>query len=234
MSWETKVDYTNLAIANKLICKSSNMGRSGQYLEKTGAHGNIAATKAFGIVDSPTNDFTIAKPCTLTGVKLGDVKTVDSKKYMLESFHYERTAGAEPTFNSTCKQVEDDAETESYFEVPDIELSPDEIAELPTSIATLGGTNCEFTKVAWDVMCTVGTSDINGYPVASDVSLGKIEISLTIGQYGTAVPTITPATNSGWEVSSPLTTSDPDSDMPEWTCKLTKVLTKTIPEPDDE
>ena len=36
------------------------------------------------------------------------------------------------------------------------------------------------------------------------------------------------AAEEGWDVSSPLTCTDPDSDLPEWTAVLSKPLAKSV------
>lgn len=228
MSWDSKTDYCGLAVANKVICKSADPHTTGQYLEKPGRHGNIAATKPFGVVSAPTNEYTIKTAHTYKGLKLGQVKTVDGHAYALESIHYEKTAGSEPVLNATTKEVESDAttQTSNTFALPDIDVSPDEIAELLCDCAEISDTGCELTKAIADFTCTVKPHNVNGIPQASDVVNGKIVVQLTIGQYSTTAPTVT--AKSGWDISSPLTAPDPDSDMPEWTCTLTKPLAKTV------
>lgn len=228
MSWDSKQDYGGLAVAGKVICKSATLNNSGQYLEKPGAHGNIAATKPFGVRAAPQNEYTIKAAHTYEGLKLGSIVTVDGHAFALESIHYEKSAGAEPVLTATTKEVETGATTETMntFALPDIDLSPDEIAELIVDCATLSGAGCELTKCAADFACTVDTHDVNAVPQSSDVILGKITVQLTIGQYSTTVPTV--AAKTGWDISAPLTSNDPDSDMPEWTCTLSKPLVKTL------
>ena len=227
MSWDSKTDYCGLAVANKLICKDSQQNRSGQYLEKPGKDGGIAATKSYGIVEAPTCQYTIAGAVTMGTVKLGAITTVDSKNYALESISIGTTGGSEPTFSATARQVEDGSISSSsnYFTVPSFDLDPDDIAQMVFDCATLTGSGCELIVANFEISCTVNPSNVNGYPHASDVVSGKIVATLTIGQYGDTEPTVTPKT--GWEISSPLTCSDPDSDMPSFTVSLTKTLTKT-------
>lgn len=233
MSWDSKEDYCGLAVADKLICKASNQNRGLQSLEKNGRLGQIAATKYFADVGAPNCDYTVAAALSLTSVKLGAVVAVDGKKYALQSVSVKTSAGSEPTFSATSQQVEDTATdaTANTFAVPTLALSPDEIAQFLFTSFTLADdgaetSTCELTECGAEISCTVGTSKVNGYPVASDVTGGKIVVSLSIGQYGTAKPKVTPA--DGWSLSSPLTCSDPDSDMPSWTCALTKPLVKTV------
>ena len=240
MSWETKEEYCGLAIDDKLICKSANVNTTGQYLEKHGKNGAYAATKPFGVRSAPANAYTIADSFTLTGAKLGSVEEVDDKSYALEKISFSTGADQEPTFDATAQQVEDNASLGNYFAVPEFSLTPDHVAQIPsfkfpvpqgqtaTSVAAfaLTGTGCELTKCDGEISCSVKTNDKTGLPKAHDVTNGHIVLSLTIGQYGDTVPTVAPAT--GWDISSPLTCDDPDSDMPTWTMQLTHKLEKTM------
>lgn len=237
MSWEAKEDYCGLAVKDKLICKASNQNRGLQTLEKNGRLGQIAATRYFADVGAPNCDYTVAAAMEFKGLKLGAIKAVGGKNYALQSISVKTSAGAEPTFSATSQQVEDtaNANNSNTFAVPEFSLAPDEIAQFLFSAFELSDdvgekkpetSTCELTECGAEISCTVGTSKVNGYPVASDVTGGKIVVSITIGQYGEAKPKVTPA--SGWELSGALTCSDPDSDMPTWTCALTKPLEKTM------
>lgn len=229
MSWTTKTDYASLAIADKLICKVANENRSGQYLEKTGQHGAICATKAFGLANAaPANEYTVAKDITFTAgqIKIGAVTTVGDGKYMLQSVSIKTTGGGEPTVSATSVRVEAGAATDNYFAVPAFELSADDIAQILFDAFTVGGEGCELTECGAEIGGEVGLHTVNGDPVASDPHAAKIQVTVTILQAGEAEPTLTPA--EGWEVSSPLTPTDPDSDLPTWTATLTKPLEKTL------
>ncbi len=237
MSWDKKEDYCGLAVEDKLICKASNQNRGLQTLEKNGRLGQIAATRYFADVGAPSCDYTVASALEFKDLRLGAVTAVDGRNYALQSISVKTSAGAEPTFSATSQQVEDTAAkaTANTFAVPEFSLSPDEVAQFLFNAFTLADdveegeaatATCELTECGAEISCTVGTSKVNGYPVASDVTGGKVVVSLTIGQYGTAKPKVSPA--DGWKLSSALTCSDPDSDMPTWTCALTKPLAKTM------
>lgn len=228
MSWETKTDYAGLAVANTVIIKSSNENRSGQYLERAGQSGAIVATKAFGVLATPSCDYAIqaAKTYSEGDIKLGAVTTVGGKRYALQSIHYENGADQEPVFSATAQEIEASSDgTTRTFDMVGFSISPDEAAAMLASAATVGGTGCELTKCAIDGSCNVKPHTVNGTPVASDATMGKAVVSLTILQTSTTTPTVTPGT--GWELSSPLTCEDPDADLPVWTCALTKPLTYT-------
>jgi hypothetical protein len=229
MSWESKTDYCGLAVANKVVIKSSTMNRSGQYLEKTGASGAIVATKPYGTLDAPSCEYAIkaANSFAAGAIKLGAVTTVDNKRYALQSVHYECGAAQEPVFSGTAQEIEATTDgTQRTFDVPAFDISPDEIAAIIMSAATLGGAGCELTKATMDASATVNNHTVNGVPVASGVSQGKVTVALEILQTSTTAPTVTAA--SGWDVSSPLSCNDPDSDLPTWTVTLSKPLAYTV------
>ncbi len=226
MSWITKSDYCGFSSQSMLSLKSVTSNVSGQYLEKAGHNGDIAATKAFGETSAPSCEYAIVSAGTLSNVKLGAVTTVSDKAYALESIHYENGADSEPVFTATARQIEDGAATQNYFTVPDLAVDTDEIAAPILSAFTLSGTGCELVKCSADISCSVKVHTVAGDAVASDVTMGHIQVQATIGQYGTDAPSITPGT--GWDVSSPLSCTDPDADMPSWTVTLSKPLEKTV------
>ncbi len=226
MSWDRRTDYCGLANGTSVKCKGSNENRSGSYLEKTGEHGDIIATKPYGTANAtPSCEYTIAKETTLA-IKLGTVTAVDGKKYMLSSVSIGTGSATEPTMSASATQVEDDATTDSTFDVPSFSVSPDDIAQFLFGAFTLSGTGCELTQCNAEISCTVGLSTVNGDPVASDPHTAHIQLSITVIQTGDVAPSVTPA--EGWDLSAPLTCADPDSDLPTWTCSVSKPITKTL------
>ena len=254
MSWEAKTDYCGLAIDTEgsngqganhsLPVKSATEGRQSQYLEKHGRLGDYKATKVFGNRASPSNTYTVAGEVTITGKALGTVTTVDTKKFALESVKWSTGADAEPTFEASAQQVADNGATRNTFVIPEFKVSPDHVAQIPAfkwnsegdfvpAFSLPEGTQqaaknvgVELTQVSGEISCSVKTNDKNGDPKAHDVTNGHIVLQLTLGQYGTGKPELTPA--AGWDLSAPLTCEDPDSDMPTWTATLTHPLEKTM------
>lgn len=254
MSWEAKTDYCGLAIDTEgsngqganhsLPVKSANEGRQSQYLEKHGRLGDYKATKVFGNRASPSNSYTVAGEVTITGKALGTVTTVDTKKFALASVKWSTGADAEPTFEASAQQVADDGATRNTFVIPEFKVSHDHVAQIPAfkwnsegdfvpAFSLPEGTQqaaknvgVELTQVSGEISCSVKTNDKNGDPKAHDVTNGHIVVNVTLGQYGTNKPELTPG--DGWDLSAALTCEDPDSDMPTWTCTLTHPLEKTM------
>lgn len=226
MSWESKTDFCGLASgtnATYIQIKGSNENRSSQYLEKLGQNGEIKATKLYGTNNaSPSCEYTIKKAGDIA-VQIGKVKTVDGKRYALQQVVYTSAAGSEPTLTATAVQIESTTDGEDrMFEEVTLHVDPEETAQVTLSAATVSGSGCEITGVTTTISCTVSPHPVNGDPVASGVHSGKIESELTVGQYGDAAPTFSAGT--GFEISQSPSVNDPDSDMPEWTAKVTKPL----------
>ena len=226
MSWESKKDYCGLG-GEILKVKSANKNASSQFLEKLGQDGAIAFSKLYGDKNaSPSNEYTILKAGTIT-VQIGKVTTVDGKRYALQSVSVKRTAGGEPTVSATAVRIEDTTDgVDQKFDPVTLHVDPEEVADFPISIGdAIGGNDCEITEVTTDVSGTVSPHTVNGDPVASGVHSGKVEVSVTVGQYGDAAPTAA-AKGGDFEKSQELTVVDPDSDMPIWTVKYMKPIAK--------
>lgn len=223
MSWESKTDYCGLSDGSILQIKSSNENRSSQYLEKLGQQGEIVATKLYGDKNaSPSCEYVIKKAGNVT-VQIGKVTAVDGKRYALQQVVYTTASGSEPTLAATAVRIEDTTDGEDRkFEAVTLHVDPEETAQVVLNAATVTGTGNEITGVTTTISGTVSPHTVNGDPVSSGVHSGKVEAELTVGQYDTTAPTFTAGT--GFELSQAENMNDPDSDMPEWTAKVTKPL----------
>lgn len=228
MSWDSKKDFCGLAVANKLDIKSSSKNLSGQYLEKPGQSGAICATKPFGESAAPSCEYVIKGEHSFSAgaIKLGAVTTLDGKRYALASVTYENGADMEPTFSASSQEIEETSDgTTRTFDVPAFDISPDEAAAMVMSAGTVGGADCELTKVRMTASANVKPHTKNGKAVASDVTMGHVTVEIEILQTGNTEPTLTAGT--GWDISSPLTPEDPDADLPLWKATLSKPLAYT-------
>ena len=228
MSWESKPDFCGLG-GEILKVKSANPNNSSQYLEKLGQDGAIAATKLYGTKNaSPSNEYVILKAGTIT-VQIGKVTTVDNKRYALQSVTVKKTAGGEPTVSATAVRIEDTTDGEDQmFEAVTLNVDPEETAEFAIGTNPVSGNDCEVTEVTTTVSGTVSPHNVNGDPVASGVHSGKVEVDVTVGQYGENEPEFADnlGSDSGFEKSAIENPDEPDSDMPSWTVKYEKTLAK--------
>ena len=228
MSWESKPDYCGLG-GQILRPKSGNPNNSSQFLEKLGQDGAIAATKLYGTKNaSPSNEYTILKADNIT-VQIGKVTTVDGKRYALQSVAVKKKAGSEPTVSATAVRIEDTTDGEDQvFEAVTLHVDPEETAEFAIGTNPVSGDDCEVTEVTTTVSGTVSPHTVNGDPVASGVHSGKVEVDVTVGQYGTDEPEFDDdlGSDSGFEKSAIENPDEPDSDLPSWTVKYEKPLAK--------
>ena len=231
MSWESKPDFCGLGggASPVLKVKSANPNNSSQYLEKLGQDGAIAATKLYGTKNaSPSNEYTILKAGNIT-VQIGKVTTVDGKRYALASVTVTKSAGGEPTVSATSVRIEDTTDGEDQmFEAVTLHVDPEETAEFAIGTNPVSGDDCEVTEVTTTVSGTVSPHTVNGDPVASGVNSGKVEVDVTVGQYGTDEPEFDDNIGDDltFEKSAIENPDEPDSDMPSWTVKYEKPLAK--------
>ena len=226
MSWESKPDYCGLG-GLVLKVKSANKNASSQFLEKLGQDGAIAATKLYGDKNaSPSNEYTILKAGTIS-VQIGKVTTVDGKRYALASVVVKKTAGGEPTVSATAVRIEDTTDGEDQkFEAVTLNVDPEETAEFAIGTNPVSGDDCEVTEVTTTVSGTVSPHTVNGDPVASGVHSGKVEVDVTVGQYGEDTPEFADDMGTGFDKSAIENPDEPDSDLPSWTVKYEKPLAK--------
>ena len=226
MSWELKKDYCGLG-GQILKVKSANKNASSQFLEKLGRDGAIAATKLYGDKNaSPSNEYTILKAGDIT-VPIGKVTTIDGKRYSLQSVVMKKTAGGEPTVSATSVRIEDTTDGEDQmFEAVTLHVDPEDTADFAIGANPVSGEDCEVTEVTTTVSGTIDPHTVNGDPVASGVHTGKVEVDITVGQYGTDEPEFADDMGSGFEKSAVENPDDPDSDLPSWTVKYEKPLAK--------
>lgn len=75
---------------------------------------------------------------------------------------------------------------------------------------TFSGTGVYLTTANYNVSSSLTKATKNGDTIAYDISDGKIEASLTFVSTTGSAPTL--SADTGWEITSPLTKSEPDSD----------------------
>lgn len=221
-----KLDEYDYACFNgdalSLVAANLNMTRN--YLTAS-TNGNIVATSVYGDAGVAVCEYAILGRSRVS-IQIGRYRKVNGGIYVLESVHYETGADSEPVFSCSVRRIEDDAFSAKRYSFSSflVDVSPDEVAKdpLPSPSCTIGGDGCELIKCSVDVACSVKMITANGKLVASDISDGLARITLTIGQYGDAKPTVTAKT--GWDISAPLSYTSPDADLPIWTVTLSKPL----------
>lgn len=257
MSWESKTDYCGLASgenATYIQIKASNKNASSQYLEKLGQHGDIRARKLYGDKNAqPSCEYVIKKAGDII-IQIGKVTTVDGERFALQQVVYTTGAGSEPTLTATSVRIEDTTDGEDrMFEEIELHVNPEETAQTllfwrgesdedkVVPVIQVTGAGNEVTGSTCTISGTVSPHNVNGDPVASGVHSGKIEVALTVGQYGETAPTFSIPNDDAagmdnfvdiydesdpplFEISQQKSPNDPDSDMPEWSVQATVPL----------
>ena len=227
MSFPAKVDVYGLAEANKIIIQSTTGGETATNVEATGEDGSIVANSVIGELANPSCDMQLQADVTKAAGawKIGGVTTSNSKKFALEKISITTSGGAAPSISVSGKQVNSGATTGCYYPVPAFSLSLKHHAQILFSAFTLAGTGVHLTGASYEISGNINVVTIDGVPIAFDVTQGKIEVSVTIKQCGEATPVLSAGT--GFEITSPLASSNPDADYPTWTATLTQYLTKS-------
>lgn len=224
MAFPSKTDYLGLADTN-LIFRDCTEGLAAEVAEATDENGDVAAVEVFGEKASPSVTYAV-KGDVEKDLVLGAVTTIgestSAKYYVLTNVTVNTSAGGAPTVSASGEEVPS-ATPSATFTVDDgLAVKKSAIAQIPLSAFTLSGTGCHLSScnLAASVNFTDATKD--GERLAWDCTNGRLVVTVGIVQTGSTEPTITAA--SGWEVTSPLTRTSPDSDFPTWSATLTKYL----------
>lgn len=231
MAFIAKPDYFNFATSHSssLSLKSSSLNKSASVAEATDDKGDVVADEVFGEQAAPSVIYELIAALTLSSIKLGAISTVAGKAYALSSVSAKTAPAAVPQLECSGEQVEDGATTanSTTIALPEIVLQMWHDAQNVGSAFTLSGSGCHLNGCDFTAKCDITKATANGVIVAHDVQNGRIEVSVTIVQTGSTTPTL--AASSGYEITSPLTTDNPDEDFPTWTATLTKYLTSAHP-----
>lgn len=231
MSFPTKPDYFGLAtsLSTSLVLKDSTLNKSATVATAQDELGDVKADEVFGEQAAPSVTYEVKADVDLDDIKLGAITTIDGKAYALTSVSFSTGPAVVPSMQCSGELVETGATTanSTTIELPEVTLKRWHDAQILGSAFTLGGTGCYLNGCNYTAQCDLTKATVEGTTVAHDVQNGRIEVQVTIVQTGSTVPTVTAA--SGWTVTAPLTTENPDEDYPKWTCTLTKYLESAHP-----
>lgn len=222
MAFIDKVDYFGLS-STTFLCKSSNDGASSSNAEAVGPDGSIVANTVYGEMKNPSCDYEQTAEWSPT-IKLGAVHAVDGESFVLTSVTFSTQGGAAHTVSASGSQVEDNASVTCTYTIPSFTLPMTHHVEKMWNAWTLTGAGCYEQTAAYTISCTPSFGEKDGDRLSHDIGQGKIEIALTIIQTDTTEPSLSAAT--GWEITTPLSCSNPDANYPTWTATLTKYLEK--------
>lgn len=95
-------------------------------------------------------------------------------------------------------------------------------AQILWSAFTLSGEGCFLQSANYTAGGTISRATKDGETISYDVTDGQLTVDVTIIQTDDTGPTLSAGT--GWEITSPLTCSNPDADYPTYTAQLSKYL----------
>lgn len=236
MSFIEKTDPFSLSGTGKFLALVSvTDNKSASVAEARNENGDVVATTMYGVQYAPSYEYKVAGSGTLAIPKFGAPVTSTmadgtSVKLFMTNWALNTGAGSETTFSITAGSIPSTVTAICPYQIDcgEVEIGPCQHAKLLFSCATLDGTGCYLQTANYAGSCTLGRPTKDGDAIAAAVTNGRITVALTILQTDTAVPTLTPG--SGWEITSPLSCTNPDADYPPWTATLTRYLTAAEPQ----
>ena len=224
-----KNDYFGLADGTMLVCSSSEDGRSNEVASATGHDGTIVAHNVYGEKIAPSNEY-VMKAVTFSKnegeLAIGQIHKLEDNQtcICLGSLSIGTSAGSAPTISASGEQVEDNSTGNCLFKIPAISLTKKHHAQILFNAFSFTGTGIHLKSASYDITASITKGQKEGKCLTHDVVEGKIACSVEFLSVSGNKPTLTPG--DGWEVTSVLSSSNPDADWPTWSATLTMYLTK--------
>jgi len=222
----TPIDYYNLD-ASPLKLQGSTEAKTAQEKTAPNARGDNCSRDVYGEAATPTSNFTIMASGNISLV-LGSVNTVDGVVYMLTGATITTKPNTPPAVSASGVSLQAGATVSSTVTVPDIPIVKFHKAQILASAFTLVGTGCELNECTLEISSRPSFAKVNGVIVAHDIAADKMLCKVTIVQTVAGTPPTLTA-GSGWDITKPLSTDNPDEDYPTWKAELSKDLTSVEP-----
>lgn len=225
MAFVAKTEYFGNGSDSALAITDSDDGRSAAVSTQVDDRGDVTASTVHSDYLAPSNTYDIKADWT-PDIVLGTVTTTNGHPIMLTSVTITTSAGNCPTVVYSGVEVESGGATDATVAEVSPEVSHYHKAQDVCGAATVTGGN--ITQCTTTIRAEPSTPSADGVRVAHDIHGGSVVASMTIKATtpGTA-PTVAAA--SGWSVTSPLATNNPNEDYPDYTATLTKDLASTEP-----
>lgn len=210
-----------------LTPSSSEDGRNSQLAEASDEYGDTVAHVVYADTIAPKTDYVVSGTIenSNTLVTLGSIHTTtDSKKIMLTQVVITTNAGTPPTVSISGVEVESGATAKRTYDVA-IALTARSKAQDVAGALTASN---KFTSITTTFSVDPHVATVNGLPVASDASHGKVEVQVTMTDHD-GQGDITAASGGGFTVTTVPATSNPDAGYITRTATASKFLTGTEP-----
>lgn len=236
MALLTKVDYYNLGGSGWEVSDTSENRAVGYTAEAQGPDGFIVAVDAGGENVAPQVNYVATADATLSGVKLGDVQTILTKKVALGGITITTQAGEAPTMTATGSQIEDNGTAHCTCTLGSISVSGLFHAQ-DFGLFTI--TDGQLTSSTLTIEGNINTAMVDGVIKSSDLVGGKITISgevVGVSDAGAiSTPTLTVGTPSGnvgtGTITQPLSQENPNGDFPRYSFTVEFPLKADVPTP---
>lgn len=231
-----KIDYYGLAGSGWEVSDTSENRAVGYTAEAQGPDGFIVAVDAGGENVAPQVNYVATADATLSGVKLGDVQTILTKKVALGGITITTQAGEAPTMTATGSQIEDNGTAHCTCTLGSISVSGLFHAQ-DFGLFTI--TNGQLTSSTLAIEGNINTAMVDGVIKSSDLVGGKITISgevVGVSDAGAiSTPTLTVGTPSGnvgtGTITQPLSQTNPNGSFPTYAFTVEFPLKADVPTP---
>lgn len=226
MGFKQKQDYYGLSAITGIVLKSVTENKSNEVVEAKDEKGFVIANQIFGEKSTPSQEYVITKNVELSSIKLGQITTVNDKRYALTGIDIKTGAGSEITMTVNGQQVEDD--DGSLIEGCKVTLSGLSISGIHHAQTfgafTISGTGAHLTESSIAITTQVSQSEVEGEIVAHDINDARMTITGTIQVSNPSYPTPVISCADGWVQTEVLSEDNPDSDYPTYSFTLVKYL----------
>lgn len=203
-----------------LTPKSSSDGKSSNEAEAPNNFGDTIAHDEYGETLAPSTEFAVTDEVDLSELELGKIYSASSKKIMLTTVVVNTQAGTPPTVTLSGVEVESGASDQRTYALSGTVLPRSKAQDVAGAFAS----DEKFTQINTTFSVDPHVQTVNGDPVASDASHGKIEAQATMTD-GTGNGAISAGT--GFAITAAQAESDPDAGYRTLTATATKYLAGT-------
>lgn len=222
--FSSPVNYFYGSIPTGLTPLSSSENYATALAEAPEEYGDTSASDMYGKVMNPSVEYAVTATVDLSGVQLGKIVTYgaqdNQKHFMMTQFAVNTQSGQHPTVTISGVEVEATATTKRTYSCFGT-VNPRSKAQ---DVAGAFATNTNFTQITTTFAVDPHQRTKRGYPIVSDASHGRVEVSATMTDT-TGAGAIT-ASNT-FTVSASDTAQNPDAGYVTRTATAVKFIAGT-------
>lgn len=224
MAFKTKTEYFGLASIAGLKLVSTVENKSASNVEARGEDGFAIAREVFGERVAPSAEYEVIADVNVKTLELGTINTVDSKKIAFLTLRASTSAGSAPKVSAAGQDVGNSTATGTCkVALPEVVIKALHHAQNFGQFS-ISGQGAHLTDSSIEFTAQLSEASKDGDIIAYDVVDGRITISGTI-QVSDAAYGKPSVTATGYDFTSPVTETNPDSNFPTYTFTAVKSLT---------